>query len=107
VKSLVDKRQQRVISRQSAFLSDLLLGARQFPGVLSATVTYSCYVRAAQSGPKPKRSQLQTFIVQVVVLYPGVFAPFLSISMTFSNLFNRVSCFFTSVIQRQYSLRWV
>ena len=49
MKSLVDKRQQRVISRQNDFLSDLLLGARQFPGVLLATVTYSCYVRAARN----------------------------------------------------------
>jgi hypothetical protein len=40
-------------------------------------------------------------------IYPGVLTPFLSISMAFSNLFDRVSCFLGSVIQRQYSLRRV
>jgi hypothetical protein len=39
--------------------------------------------------------------------YPGVRTPFLSISMALPNLFNRVSSFLASVIQRQYSLRWV
>jgi hypothetical protein len=45
--------------------------------------------------------------IRVTLLYPGVLTPFLSISMAFSNLFNRVSSFLASVIQRQYSLRWV
>jgi hypothetical protein len=39
--------------------------------------------------------------------YPGVRTPCLSISTAFPNLFNRVSSFLASVIQRQYSLRWV
>src|SRR5215510_12351347 len=39
--------------------------------------------------------------------YPGVLIPFLSISTAFSSRLNRVSSFLASVIQRQYSLRWV
>src|SRR5207247_8694582 len=39
--------------------------------------------------------------------YPGVFMPFRSISTAFSSLLKRVSFFFASVIQRQYSLRCV
>ncbi len=45
--------------------------------------------------------------IRVSLFYPGVLTPFLSISMAFSNLFSRVSSFLASVIQRQYSLRWV
>jgi hypothetical protein len=45
--------------------------------------------------------------IRVTLLYPGVLTPFLSISMAFPNLFNRVSSFLASPIQRQYSLRWV
>src|ERR1700686_1987171 len=45
--------------------------------------------------------------ILVNLFYPGVLTPFLSISMAFSNLFNRVSSFLASVIQRQYSLRCV
>jgi hypothetical protein len=43
--------------------------------------------------------------IRVTLLYPGVLTPFLSISIAFSNLFNLVSSFLASVIQRQYSLR--
>src|SRR6267143_468210 len=45
--------------------------------------------------------------IRVTLCQPGVLTPCLSISMAFSNLFNRVSSFLASVIQRQYSLRWV
>jgi hypothetical protein len=45
--------------------------------------------------------------IRVTLFYLGVLIPFLSISMAFSNRFNCVSSFLASVIQRQYSLRWV
>jgi hypothetical protein len=45
--------------------------------------------------------------IRVTLFHPGVLTPFFSISMAFSNLFNRVSSFLASAIQRQYSLRWV
>jgi len=45
--------------------------------------------------------------IGVILYYQGALTPFLSISMAFPNLFNRVSSFLASVIQRQYSLRWV
>src|SRR6266851_60138 len=45
--------------------------------------------------------------ILVSLFYLGVLTPFLSISMAFPNLFNRVSSFLASVIQQQYSLRWV
>jgi hypothetical protein len=43
--------------------------------------------------------------IRVSSFYPGVLAPFLSISMAFPNLFSRVFSFFASVIQRR--VRWV
>src|SRR5271165_4108276 len=46
-------------------------------------------------------------LISMRLLYPGVLTPFLSISMALPNLFNRVASFLASVIQRQYSLRWV
>jgi len=45
--------------------------------------------------------------IRMTLFYPGVLIPLLSISMAFRNRFNRVSSFLVSVIQRQYSLRWV
>jgi hypothetical protein len=39
--------------------------------------------------------------IRVSLFYPGVLTPFLSISMAFSNLFNRVSSFLASVILAQ------
>jgi hypothetical protein len=45
--------------------------------------------------------------IPVTFFYPGVLTPLLSISMAFSSLLNRVSSCLASVIQRQYSLRWV
>ena len=45
--------------------------------------------------------------MRVTLLYPGLLTPCLSISMAFSSLFDRVSFFLASIIQRQYCLRWV
>jgi hypothetical protein len=58
--------------------------------------------RRRESGPPAAHRA-----ARVNLFYPGVLTPCLSISMAFSNLFNRVSCFLASVIQRQYSLRCV
>jgi len=82
--------------------------------------TYAC-THDAPSGGRAGRTRQRSDVVgrrdvrfpmicspfRVTLFYLGVLTPFLSISMAFSNLFRRVSCFLASVIQRQYSLRWV
>ena len=66
---------------------------------------------AYESAPASGRVRVPTAIIHTLIrvnlFYPGVLTPSLSISTAFSNLFNRVSCFLASVIQRQYSLRCV
>ena len=75
-----------------------------------------CKAVAASSGPslgsKRERSYQEESNgdgrrIRASSPYLGVLSPFSSLSMAFPNLFNRVSSFLTSVIQRQYSLRWV
>jgi hypothetical protein len=70
--------------------------------------------RTSRRQPLPNRVKSGLLVIQsksprirVILFYPGVLTPFLSISMAFPNLFNRVSSFLASVIQRQYCLRWV
>ena len=95
----MDKRRSRVFRK---------LRLKRESGCLSYCCTSRCLSSDIVSayGDSPF-SCWQICTVHGFVLYPGIRMPFLSISAAFSSLRKRVSCFFVSVIQRQYSLRCV
>jgi hypothetical protein len=79
-------------------------------GVGTADAIRACQVKRFNASGRLTRGAPTVNIhsaIRVTLFYPGVLIPFLSISMAFPNRFNRVSSFLASVIQRQYSLRWV
>jgi hypothetical protein len=79
-------------------------------GVGTADAIRACQVKRFNTSGRLKVADPTANIhsaIRMTLFYPGVLIPFLSISMAFPNRFNRVSSFLVSVIQRQYSLRWV
>ena len=82
-----------------------------FEAILTQTPVAPVQKHLIAGGRRRTRAPASTPIIHSPIglnlLYPGVLTPFFSISMALSNLFNRVSCFLASVIQRQYSLRCV